>query len=239
MSCRLARSLLPPRTNQSSMLLLAGTERVSRASWAHSASGHLSAASMHASEVQTPDRHSNACPPSGCSGRIRTVHASMVHLLLALPHSPLQGSPPSSNGRRIPDRLERAGRGAAIHAISARSGHAHHRDMHTLTPRTPHGAPGAKKNRGSRVGDAAPAGSRGELVLRGRHVCIEAAALMGEREGERGAPLPSSFLNGERRGQRRPSTLPHHPHTRHTFMLSTQPPSVEGTRSIALTREAL
>ena len=158
--------------------------------------------------------------------------------MVALPHSPLSGF--SHRHRKgTEDPRSRPARGAAIHAISARSGHAHHRDMHTLTPRTPHGAPGAKKNRGSRVGDAAPAGSRGELVLRGRHVCIEAAALMGEREGERGAPLPSSFLNGERRGQRRPSTLPHHPHTRHTFMLSTQPPIVEGTRSIALTREAL
>jgi hypothetical protein len=89
------------------MLLLTGTERVSRASWAHSASCHLSAASMHASEVK-PQNSIRVLPTRGWSGRIRTVQASIVHLLLALPHSPLQGSPPSSNGRRTPDRLERA-----------------------------------------------------------------------------------------------------------------------------------
>jgi hypothetical protein len=95
MSCRLARSLysrLGPWT-QSSMLLLTGTERVSRASWAHSASCHLSAASMHSSEVK-PQNGIRVLPTRGWSGRIRTVQASIVHLLLALPLSPLQGSSP-------------------------------------------------------------------------------------------------------------------------------------------------
>jgi hypothetical protein len=56
----------------------------------------------------------------------------------------------------------------------------------------------------------------------------------------RGAHLcPLPIVSERRASQRRPSTPPHHPHTRHTFMLSTQPPIVEGTRSIALTREAL
>ena len=124
------------------MLLLTGTERVSRASWAHSASSHLSAASMHAQRGQTPDRHSNACPPSGCSGRIRTVHAGMVHRLLALPHSPLQGSP-ASNGSEDPrSRLESGGAAvAAIHATSARPGQAHQQDMPSMAPRTEHGVP--------------------------------------------------------------------------------------------------
>jgi hypothetical protein len=60
--------------------------------------------------------------------------------------------------------------------------------MHSMAPRTGHGVPGAGEP-WVEGGDAAPAGSRGELVLRGRHVGIEIAALVGEREGEKGPHL--------------------------------------------------
>jgi hypothetical protein len=72
---------------------------------------------------------------------------------------------------------------AAFHAISARPGHAHHRDMHSMAHRTPHGVPGAGDlGLGCRCG-AAPAGSRGEVKPREPH-----AASRHHRWRVRGAP---------------------------------------------------
>jgi hypothetical protein len=161
-------------------------------------------------------------PTRGWSGRIRTVQASIVHLFLALPHSPLQGSPPSSNGRRIPDRWRAAsGCGAAIHAISARPGHAHHRDMHSLAPRTPHSVPEAGEPwiEGWNCG-AAPAGSRGELCCLGDTRYSSADGWEGVR-GSRGPhlcplPLRSDSLTARANSspRARPTSPPARPITR-------------------------
>ena len=52
----------------------------------------------------------------------------------------------------------------------------------------------------------APAGSRSELVRRGRHVRIKTAALVGEREGEKGPHLLRLPIVSERK-----SALTAHP----------------------------
>jgi hypothetical protein len=176
------------------------------------------------------------CPTRGWSGRIRTVHASIVHLCGPTTLAVAWLSAVSLRARRRAESVRSAWRASqGLWRRNPRNigetgpctspGHAQYGTPHRA------GRPRCRRTL-RRVGNAVGADRQGPGVS---WCCVgdtayrySSAGGRDPREGERAAPLlPLNRFLAEQAS----STPPHHPHAHHTFMLSTQPPSVEGTRS--------